>query len=103
MIQIDKTRYEFEQQSSNFEKRLVLQCSAMQCNDFCLYYRKIVAKKVVFIFQHLYYTINTKKLCLSYRFINKKCHDMIPSDCEQKSCLSFTIKHYFFSELFRTF
>ena len=23
-----------------------------------------------------YNTINTKKLCLSYKFINKKCHDM---------------------------
>ena len=80
-----------------------LNCSAMQCNDFCLYYWKIVVKKAVFIFQRLYYTINAKKICLFYKFINKKCHDMIHSDCEQKNFLSLTIKYDFSSELFRTF
>ena len=29
MIQINRTQYEFEQQSSNFEERLVLECNAM--------------------------------------------------------------------------
>ena len=52
-------------------------CFAMQCNDFCLCYRIIVVKKR-FIYSNLFiYTINTKKLCLSYEFINKMCHDMI--------------------------
>ena len=35
MIQVNTTRFEVEQQSSNFE----------QCNSFCFYYWKIVIKK----------------------------------------------------------
>ena len=40
-------------------------CIAMQCNDFCLFYRKILVKN------GFTNTINTKKLCLCYKFINK--------------------------------
>ena len=45
-------------------------------------------------------TIDKNKLCLSYKFINKKCHDMISSDWEWKSFLSLTNKDDFYSELF---
>ena len=45
-------------------------------------------------------TINTKKLCLSYKFINKKCHDMIYLDSEWKSFLLLWNKHDFSLELF---
>ena len=52
-------------------------------------------------FLHTNAFINTvKKLCLSYKFINKTCH-LILSDYEWKSFLSRTNKHEFSSELFR--
>ena len=47
-----------------------------------------------------YNTINTEKFCLSYKFINKKSHDKIYSDCEWKNFLSLTNKHDFSSEFF---
>ena len=54
MIEINTARYEFEQQSSNFEERLALQCNAIQCN----------AMTYVFIFERLHYTKNTKNVAV---------------------------------------
>ena len=48
----------------------------MQCDDFCMYQKMGVKNR--FLYSNVFInTINTKKLCLSYRFINKNYHDMI--------------------------
>ena len=90
------TWYEFEQQSSNFKERTVLQCKAMTS----VYTTGISIQKTVSILQGLHYSINAKKICLSSTCINKKCHDMIHSDCEWKSFLSLSNKPDFSSEHF---
>ena len=39
------------------------------------------SKKKRFLYSNVVINkINTKKICLSYKFINKKCHDVIYSD-----------------------
>ena len=72
----------------------------MQCNKFCLYYRKIVVKKTFFIPTSSLNTINTKKLCFFDKCMTKKCHDVIYPDFKWKSFLSFTYKHDLSSQLF---
>ena len=60
------TWYEFEQQSSNFKERTVLQCKAMTS----VYTTGISIQKTVSIFQRLHYSKNAKKICLSSTCIN---------------------------------
>ena len=48
----------------------------MQCDYFCLYYQEIVFKKR-FLYSNVYInTIDAKKFCLSYKFKNKKWHEI---------------------------
>ena len=47
-----------------------------------------------------YNIIDTKKLCLSYTFVNKKYHGKVYSGYQWKNFLSLTNKHDFSSEIF---
>ena len=69
-------------------------CIAMQWLLFIL--PENSSKKKRFLYSNVVINkINTKKICLSYKFINKKCHDVIYSDRRWKSFLPLANKHDF--------
>ena len=79
------------------QKRTVLQCNAK--TSVYTTGKQLLKKR--FLYSNVYInTINTKKLSLFYKFINKKCHDIKYSDYESKIFLSLTNKHDFYSGYF---